>query len=139
MSSIQSRDHRLAGIFHAAGVLDDNPIDSLQKSQIENVMMPKAVGAWNLHLATANIPLDHFIMFSSISSLVGTPGQGSYVAANAFLDALAIYRSAQGLAGTAINWGVIGAVGMAARKKELLGYLTELASIKCIRKKRFQA
>lgn len=124
IAEIQAGPAPLGGIFHAAAVLDDGPMDTLRPSQLETAMRAKALGAWHLHRLTENIPLDHFVMFSSISSLVGSPGQGSYVAANTFLDALAAYRSARGLAGTAINWGAISEVGMAARRKEISDYLT---------------
>jgi NADPH:quinone reductase-like Zn-dependent oxidoreductase/acyl carrier protein len=104
----------LAGVFHAAAVLDDALIANLDTARIAAVLTPKALGAWVLHEATKHLPLEHFVMFSSATSLIGNPGQTSYVAANAFLDALARQRRAQGLAATAINWGAIGDVGMLA-------------------------
>ena len=105
---------RLAGVFHAAAVLDDALIPNLDHDRVARVMTPKALGALVLDAATRPLELDHFVLFSSATSLIGNPGQGSYVAANVVLDTLARQRRAQGLAATAINWGAIGDVGMLA-------------------------
>ncbi|NEQ40111.1 MAG: KR domain-containing protein, partial [Okeania sp. SIO3I5] len=79
------------------------------------VMSPKVIGTWHLHKLTQNLPLDFFVCFSSMVSLIGSPGQGNYAAANAFMDALASYRRSQGLSGLAINWGAWASGGMASR------------------------
>lgn len=105
----------LRGVFHAAGVLDDGMLTQQTWERFTSVMAPKLAGAWNLHHATQDLPLDHFVMFSSIASVLGSPGQGNYAAANAFLDALAHYRQAQQLPGLSINWGTWADGGMAAR------------------------
>jgi acyl transferase domain-containing protein/acyl carrier protein len=104
----------LRGIIHAAGVLDDGMLRQQDWERFTKVMAPKIQGAWNLHVLTQSLPLDFFVMFSSVASLLGSPGQGNYAAANAFLDALAHYRYAQGLPGLAINWSTWAEVGMAA-------------------------
>lgn len=104
----------LRGVFHAAAVLDDALIANLDDARLAAVMSPKALGALNLHEATRHLELDRFVLFSSATSLIGNPGQASYVAANTFLDTLAAQRRAEGLAATAINWGAIGDVGMLA-------------------------
>ncbi|HIJ84863.1 MAG TPA: SDR family NAD(P)-dependent oxidoreductase, partial [Magnetococcales bacterium] len=109
----------LRGIVHGAAVLDDGLIMDLNRERMIRVMGPKALGAWNLHLASKHLPLDFFVLFSSVSSLIGNGGQGNYVAANAFLDALAHARKAEGLPATSINWGALGETGMAARDKEV--------------------
>jgi natural product biosynthesis luciferase-like monooxygenase protein len=105
----------LTGVFHAAMVLDDGAIDTLDEERFHRVLAPKADGAWHLHEATKDLGLDHFVLFSSIASVLGTPGQASYAAANAFLDELASMRRSAGLPGTSINWGVIDDVGVVAR------------------------
>jgi acyl carrier protein len=105
----------LRGVIHAAGVLDDGLLVNLDQERLSTVMAPKVQGAWNLHALTLNIPLDFFVLFSSVASVLGSPGQGSYAAANAFLDALSHQRRALGLPSLTINWGPWAAVGMAAR------------------------
>lgn len=108
----------LRGIVHAAGLLDDGTMLLQDWSRFTSVLAPKVAGAWNLHQATRNLPLDFFVLFSSAAALLGSPGQGSYAAANAFLDALAHERRAQGLPATSIAWGPWAEVGMAARAGE---------------------
>jgi acyl transferase domain-containing protein/acyl carrier protein len=103
----------LRGVFHLAGILDDGTIARQDWSRFERVFGPKVVGAWALHEATRGLPLDHFVMFSSQASLMGSHGQGNYAAANAFLDSLACLRQAEGLPALSVNWGPWGAVGMA--------------------------
>jgi len=109
----ENRDSPLRGIVHAAGVLDDGTLRSLTWPQFERVMAAKVRGAWNLHCLTRDLPLDLFVAFSSIASLLGSPGQGNYAAANAFLDALMHHRRALGLPGLSINWGPWAEAGMA--------------------------
>jgi hypothetical protein len=84
-------------------------------------MAAKVLGAWHLHELTADLPLEQFVLFSSAAALLGSPGQGNYAAANAFLDALAHHRRAEGRPGLSINWGSWAEVGMAARLKESQG------------------
>ncbi len=113
----------LRGIFHAAMVLDDGYLLQLNESRFARVMAPKVAGTWNLHRATLNAPLDYFVLFSSISSLTGAPGQGNYCAANAFLDTFAHYRRALKLPALTVNWGAIADVGYVARNAEVGRYL----------------
>ncbi|MEO1210493.1 MAG: aminotransferase class I/II-fold pyridoxal phosphate-dependent enzyme [Cyanobacteria bacterium J06638_20] len=110
----------IAGIFHAAGVLQDSRLNRLTWSAFERVMAPKLLGAWNLqrlvtrHGNSSSVPsLDFFVNFSSISALIGTAGQGNYAAANAVLDAIAHQHQQQGYATLSVNWGPW-AIGMAA-------------------------
>jgi acyl carrier protein len=112
----------LRGVFHAAAVLDDSPLNFTDPSRFAAVMQPKALGAWYLHRHTRDLPLDLFVMFSSISALIGNPAQGSYVAANVVLDALAHMRRAQGLPAVSINWGALSEVGMVAQDSEVEEY-----------------
>ena len=78
-------------------------------------MAAKVLGAWHLHELTRSLPMDFFVLFSSTASLLGHPGQSNYAAANAFLDALAHHRRAQGLPALSINWGPWSEVGLAVR------------------------
>ena len=104
----------LAGVIHAAGVLDDGVLLQQNAARLATVMLPKVAGAWNLHRATTSLTLDFFVLFSSAASLMGSAGQGNYAAANAFLDALAHYRRRAGLPGVSINWSAWSHAGMAA-------------------------
>jgi acyl transferase domain-containing protein/NADPH:quinone reductase-like Zn-dependent oxidoreductase/NADP-dependent 3-hydroxy acid dehydrogenase YdfG/acyl carrier protein len=104
----------LRGIIHAAGLLADGMLLRQTWENFELVMAPKVAGAWNLHILTKELDLDFFVCFSSVSALLGSPGQGNYAAANAFMDALAHHRQALGLPGSSINWGPWADAGMAA-------------------------
>ncbi|MGH2351403.1 MAG: beta-ketoacyl reductase, partial [Chloroflexota bacterium] len=115
LSKVSGSMPPLRGVFHAAVVLEDGMLDHLTAESIRRVLAPKTEGAWNLHRLTADLELDLFVLFSSAASLIGTPGQASYAAANAFLDGLAHHRRAQGLPGLSLNWGPWAEVGQAAR------------------------
>ena len=111
----------LRGVIHAAMVLEDRILSDLDQERLERVLDPKVMGAWNLHLLTRGCPLDFFVLFSSMASLIGSPGQGNYVTANAFLDGLSHYRRSLGLPSLAINWGYLAEVGVAARREKIAG------------------
>ncbi|GAA1905952.1 phthiocerol type I polyketide synthase PpsC [Streptomyces sodiiphilus] len=104
----------LRGVVHAAGVLDDATVRTLRPDQVERVLAPKADGARNLDAATAGDPLDMFVMFSSVASLVGNAGQAAYAAGNAYLDTLAAARRHRGLPALAVQWGPFAGIGLAA-------------------------
>lgn len=104
----------LRGIIHLAGVLNDGVLLRQDWESFAKVMAPKVAGAWNLHSQTQDMPLEFFVLFSSIASLLGSPGQGNYAAANAFIDALAHYRRLRKLPALSINWSPWGETGMAA-------------------------
>lgn len=108
----------LKGVVHAAGVLEDALLRHYDQDRFARVLAPKIHGAWNLHSKTLDSTLDFFVLFSSISSVLGSPGQAAYAAGNSFLDALAHQRRALGLHGLSINWGPWAEVGMAASRSE---------------------
>ncbi|MFT4623579.1 MAG: acyl transferase domain-containing protein/NADPH:quinone reductase-like Zn-dependent oxidoreductase, partial [Myxococcota bacterium] len=105
---------RIQGVVHAAGVLDDGPVEGQTAARSAAVVGPKLGGAWALHEATVGSRLDAFVLFGSLAGSLGAPGQSTYAAANAGLEALAVHRRRQGLPATCIAWGPW-TVGMAAR------------------------
>jgi polyketide synthase 12 len=98
-------EHPLGSVFHCAGVLDDGVVGALDEARLARAMAPKADAAWNLH-ELAGPDLDEFVLYSSVAAPLGNPGQGNYAAANSFLEALAARRRAEGLAASAIAWGL---------------------------------
>lgn len=105
----------LRGVFHAAGSVRDGVLRHADPSAFTSIFGAKMVAAWELHQATKFQPLDCFVLFSSISSLLGSPGQANYAAANAYLDTLARVRQAAGLPGLSLQWGPWASIGMTAR------------------------
>jgi NAD(P)-dependent dehydrogenase (short-subunit alcohol dehydrogenase family)/acyl carrier protein len=110
----------LRGVIHAAGVLDDGALLGTTWPRMVPVLAAKAGGAWHLDRATRDLPLDFFVMYSSVASVFGSPGQAGYAAANAFLDGLAHRRTAEGRPGLSVNWGPWAEVGMAASQDEAI-------------------
>jgi hypothetical protein len=110
----------LKGVFHLAGTLDDCLLADLTPESLATVFAPKARGALNLHHATAGCGLDHFVLFSSIASTLGNPGQINYSAANGFVDGLAALRRRQGLPALCYNLAAVAEAGMAARNLHVL-------------------
>jgi NAD(P)-dependent dehydrogenase (short-subunit alcohol dehydrogenase family) len=105
----------LRGIVHAAGVTADSIMEDLDWARFSQVIDPKIRGAWHLHRRTTDLELDFFVLFSTMASLLGSPGQSNYITANAFLDALAEHRRHHGHTALSISWGPWAEVGMAAR------------------------
>ena len=123
MGEVKEKMPPLKGIQHAAMVLDDGSIPEIDHERYLKVFIPKSIGCWLLHEATKNLELDHFVLYSSISSIYGNPGQVSYVAGNSFLENFAQFRRSQGMPAMTINWGVLGDVGFVARSGNVGGLL----------------
>ncbi|MEU5796903.1 SDR family NAD(P)-dependent oxidoreductase [Streptomyces sp. NPDC047813] len=123
LDAARAGNHRLNGIVHAAGVVEDATFATLDTPLLDRVWRGKAEGAWALHRATLGDRLDFFVLYSSVAALVGSPGQGAYAAANAFLDGLATHRRALGLPATSVQWGPWREVGRGQHLAER-GFLT---------------
>ena len=121
-------------MIHAAGVLDDGVIESLSTERLDRVLAPKLDAAWHLHQLTEHLGLSAFVLFSSAAAVLGSPGQGNYAAANAFLDALAAHRRARDLAGISTAWGawadaggMAGSLDQSQRTRMTRGGMTALS------------
>ncbi|MGB9308900.1 MAG: type I polyketide synthase [Mycobacterium sp.] len=113
VQAVDDAGFRLAGVLHSAMVLADEIVLNMTDTAARRVFAPKVTGSWRLHQATAARDIDWWLTFSSASSLLGTPGQGAYAAANSWVDGLVAYRRAAGLPAVGINWGPWAEVGRA--------------------------
>jgi len=117
LSEIDRSMPLLRGVIHSAGLLADAALLQQDWERYTRVLGPKVTGAWLLHDLTRELPLDFFVLFSSVAALLGSPGQSNHSAANTFMDVLAHYRKAHGLPALSINWGAWSEIGAGARHK----------------------
>jgi acyl transferase domain-containing protein/NADPH:quinone reductase-like Zn-dependent oxidoreductase/NAD(P)-dependent dehydrogenase (short-subunit alcohol dehydrogenase family) len=124
-NQVEKEHPPIKGIFHAAAALYDAPIQDLTIDQVEDSFHAKALGAYNLHTLSIarNLQLDQFVLFSSISAMIGNSGQANYAAANVYLDALAEHRQQKGLVATSIAWGSLAETGMVVRDATVANFL----------------
>ncbi|NYI95216.1 NAD(P)-dependent dehydrogenase (short-subunit alcohol dehydrogenase family)/acyl carrier protein [Streptomonospora nanhaiensis] len=108
----------VAGAAHLAGVLDDGALTELTPERFARAMAPKTAGAWHLTRLLGGRGLDFLVLYSSVSAVLGTPGQANYAAANAYLDALASLLRAEGVPALAVQWGSWAEAGMSARAED---------------------
>lgn len=123
IDKIKANMQPLKGVFHSAAVFEDKGIEELDLPSLRRVMRAKASSALALHEATSDLPLDHFVCYSSIANSVGNSRQPAYAAANGFLDGLAWQRRANGKPGTSINWGAIADAGIVQENEETEQFL----------------
>ncbi|MDO3110714.1 type I polyketide synthase [Mycobacteroides abscessus] len=115
IAKVEASGHPLRGVFHAAAVAHDEVIADISAESLRKVFRPKVQGALNLDKATRehDVPLDHFVLYSSISGLIGIVPQLTYAAANSVLDGLAALRRTAGLPALSVSWGAMSGGGMA--------------------------
>jgi phthiocerol/phenolphthiocerol synthesis type-I polyketide synthase C len=105
----------IVGVTHTAMILEDGFIDGLTAESLHRVAAPKTLAAEALHKATANDKLQYFVVYSSATTVIGSPGQAAYVLANGYLEGLILQRRRQGLPGLAVAWGAISDAGAISR------------------------
>lgn len=115
LSTIDQRSTPLGGVIHCAGVLEDGMLLQSDWAQMQRVLAPKIRGSYLLHELTADRPMDFFVLFSSLASVLGSAGQGAYAVGNAFMDGLAERRRQLGLPVSCVNWGPWAGSGMAVQ------------------------
>jgi acyl carrier protein/short-subunit dehydrogenase len=131
--SIRSTMPPIAGVMHAAMVLDDGILANLDADRFNRVLAPKVAGADHLDHLVRGEKLDYFVLFSSVTTLIGNPGQANYVAANAYMEGLARRRRQKGLPALAVGWGPILDVGVVARNQRLQSSLQKLSGASGLR------
>jgi len=115
VADVVARFGRIDGVIHSAGVLEDCSLANMDRATMHRVLRPKVHGSLVLEMLTRDMPLDFFVLCSSISSMISGEGQANHAAANCFQDALAhACRAAHGQKMTAINWGFWGETGSVA-------------------------
>jgi len=115
ISEIRQTQAPIGGVIHAAAVTDDALLKDLDAERFRSVLKPKLGGSMALDRLTREDPVELFVLYSSISSAIGNPGQGNYVAANAGMDAVARRRALHGLPALSVQWGPISDTGILSR------------------------
>ncbi|MEV7184148.1 amino acid adenylation domain-containing protein [Kitasatospora sp. NPDC093102] len=122
----QRQSPPIRGVFHLAGQVKDTLLAQMDRPAFDAGYAPKVIGGHLLHRLLRDEPLDHFVLFASVASLLTTAGQTNYAAGNAFLDALAHHRRAEGLPGLSLDWGpwatgMIEELGLVAHYRDARG------------------
>jgi len=128
LSSLRASAPPLGGVIHAAMVLEDRFLTAHDHASFALALDPKNRGAWLLHKATCGDPLEHFIVYSSIAAIAGSPRQANYAAGNTFLEGLVRYRRHLGLPGLAVQWGALSGSGFVERNEKTLAFLEKTGS-----------
>jgi NAD(P)-dependent dehydrogenase (short-subunit alcohol dehydrogenase family)/acyl carrier protein len=129
LDRVRGAGHALRSVFHCAMVIEDGALANLDRDAVERVLAPKIDGARHLDRLTRADALEHFVLYSSATTLFGNPGQSSYVAANGYLEGLAHARAAAGLPALAVAWGAIGDTGYLARNTRSAAILSSRTGV----------
>ncbi|MCG8492602.1 MAG: SDR family NAD(P)-dependent oxidoreductase [Sneathiellales bacterium] len=132
LSSLRQEGEEITGIIHCAMVLDDGLVSNIEKESLSKVCAPKISGAWHLHTLTLEDPVRLFLLYSSATTYIGNPGQGSYVAANSYLEALAKFRLNKGLPALAVAWGAIDDVGVLSENSDIKDILVKRTGLRAM-------
>lgn len=119
-AAVEAASHPLKGVLQMSMVLRDQSFERMTFTEWTEAVAPKVQGTWNLHQATKALDLRFFVLFSSLSGVVGQPGQANYASANTFLDAMARYRAGMGLAASVVDIGAVEDIGVIARSEGLM-------------------
>jgi acyl transferase domain-containing protein/acyl carrier protein len=128
LATLRASAPPLGGVIHAAMVLEDRFLAEHDRASFALAFDPKARGGWLLHEATRDDPLEHFIVYSSIAAIAGSPRQANYAAGNTFLEGLVRYRRQLGLPGLALQWGALSGSGFVERNEKTLAFLEKTGS-----------
>ncbi|MBT8439262.1 MAG: SDR family NAD(P)-dependent oxidoreductase, partial [Gammaproteobacteria bacterium] len=123
----------IRGIIHAATIIDDDLVSNLTQEKISNSLNAKMSGAMHLHEASLDDPLDFFVLYSSVTTLWGNPGQAAYVAANHWLEAFTRYRQNMGLVASCVRWGAIDDAGFLQRNEKIKSALAKRTGSEAIK------
>jgi acyl transferase domain-containing protein/NADPH:quinone reductase-like Zn-dependent oxidoreductase/acyl carrier protein len=129
LSRVRGEGHPIRSVFHSAMVIEDASLAQTSPEAFARVLAPKVEGARHLDVLTRSDPIEHFVLYSSATTLLGNPGQAGYVAANGYLEGLASRRRAEGLPGLAVAWGAIGDAGYLTRNERAAEILKSRAGV----------
>lgn len=128
LDSLRASAPPIAGVIHAAMVLEDRFLTEHDAASFARALDPKTLGAWHLHEATLGDPIELFLVYSSIAAAIGSPRQSNYAAGNTFLEGLVRYRRAIGRPGLAIEWGALSGSGYVERNEATFAFLEKTGS-----------
>jgi len=126
LAGIRAAGRPIRGVVHAAMVLADAQLPAQDEARFATALRPKLAGALALDTLTRSDPVDLFLVHSSIATVIGSPGQANYAAANAAIEAVLAGRRASGLPALGVLWGPIGDTGMLARDARVSKLLADL-------------
>jgi NADPH:quinone reductase-like Zn-dependent oxidoreductase/NADP-dependent 3-hydroxy acid dehydrogenase YdfG/acyl carrier protein len=126
LDAIRRAGQPIRGVVHAAMVLADGLLPEQDTRHFAAALRPKLAGATALDALTRGDPLGLFLLYSSIATSIGNPGQANYVAANAAMEVIIAARRAEGLPGLAVRWGPIGDLGTLAADRRVSEMLADL-------------
>lgn len=129
LTQVRAEQGAVVGVHHAAAVIEDSLLSATDAAMLDRVFAAKLEGALNLDALTRDDPVEHFVLFSSATTVMGAPGQGAYVAANTGLEALAVRRAREGRPSLAVAWGPIADAGVLARDQEAQDQLARRLSV----------